>query len=82
MKELKGELKKIDLTHLSYLLIDKADKKINENTDLNNAINKLSQIGHLKNIATQKLFKLLWIFIKFDNILSTKQIKKKFQYSI
>lgn len=32
--------------------------------DSNNAINKLSQIGHLKNIAAQKLFQALWNIYK------------------
>lgn len=59
LKELKGETeKKLIFTWLSSLLIDQADKKkINENIDLNNSINKFIQIGHLKNFATQKLFK-------------------------
>ena len=71
LKDLKGETKKrIDLTWLSYLLIDQTDKKkVNENIDLNNAINKLHQIGHVKNIATQNFSNTYGIFIRFDHIL-------------
>lgn len=44
---------------MALFLIDRSSrqKKINENIDLNNSINKFIQIGHLKNFATQKLFK-------------------------
>lgn len=51
-------------------MIDQTDKKkVNENIDLNNAINKLHQIGHVKNIATQNFSNTYGIFIRFDHIL-------------
>lgn len=39
---------------MPLLLIDRSSRqeKVNENIDLNNAINKLHQIGHVKNTAT------------------------------
>lgn len=62
---------------MPLLLIDQEDKKINENIHLNNAINKLSRIGHLRNTASQNFSSTYGIFVKFDHILGINQISKK-----
>ena len=56
---------------MPLLLIDRSSRqeKVNENIDLNNAINKLHQIGHVKNTATQNFSNTYGIFIRFDHIL-------------
>lgn len=61
---------------MAVLLIDRSSRqeKVNENIDLNNAINKLHQIGHVKNTATQNFSNTYGTFIRFDHILGINKI--------
>lgn len=56
---------------MPLLLIDRSSRqeKVNENIDLSSAINKVRQIGHVKNIATPNFSNTYGIFIRFDHIL-------------